>query len=101
ASMRQPLFTILCQTSTPQRQAYQSTRARASAVVWTAHVVNNSHSIGLVPAGGASSSACTAHNGTVGNLSRLRCRGGHKVRGQHRTARVAVRGGWAPPPRTL
>jgi hypothetical protein len=55
--------------STPQRQAYQSTRVSASVAVWTAPVINNSHSIESVQAGGASSSVCTAHSGTAGNLS--------------------------------
>src|SRR5499425_3922766 len=66
ASIRHPLFKILCQTSMPQRQEYHCTHWVASSTVSTATVVNNSHSMGVTSAGGSTSWTWTAHSVTSG-----------------------------------
>src|SRR6266853_1721418 len=79
SSIRHPLFKMRCHTSIPQRHAYHSTRSMASAMVSTAMVVNNSHSMGVTSVGGSTSWTWTAHSVTAGKPSRWRCRGGHRV----------------------
>src|SRR5213594_1332865 len=55
AACQLALFKMRCHTSIPQRHAYHSTRSMASAMVSTAMVVNNSHSMGVTSVGGSTS----------------------------------------------
>ena len=64
------------------------TRSMASSTVWTAPW-STAATRWADPAGGSTSRTCTAHSVTSGKPSALRCRGGHSVKGQNRSASVA------------
>ena len=74
ASSRHPLFSTLCKTSIPQRQAYQVTRSMASSGVCTAQVVSkNRPRQGSPPRpGGGPPRARTAQTARVGSFSARR-----------------------------